>query len=141
MAAEPTGAVAPKHVPTGHDAFNSLRHVRLEGGFTLRTWDTNRTRGGKSMLGYELRDPVGSVLFQGEDFGCSPLHAIDSDDALRGILGFLTLRPGDTEREYFADYTEAQMDFATEHGEWLGFLYSEEGEGKFTDLDSEDGAS
>ena len=30
-----------------------------------------------------------AVLFEGEDFGCSPLHAIDSDEAAAGIMAFL----------------------------------------------------
>lgn len=99
--------------------------------FRLVTWDTGRTDSlGKSMLGYRLtmtgdtRTIVQSgdnrvVLFEGEDFGCSPLHPIDSDEAVAAIMGFLTLKPGDTDRDYFADYTDTQLAFCSEHAEAL----------------------
>lgn len=97
--------------------------------FTLTTWDTGRTGyGGKYLVGYRLtmhnRFPAGHrmhpwVVFEGEDFGCSPMHAIDSDETLAGIMSFLTLRPGDTDREYFEDYTEAQLDYCSQHAEAL----------------------
>ena len=149
MAAKPTGAQTPKHAPIGHDAFDSLRHVRLESGHTLRTWDTGRTRGtgmmARTRIGYELRDPCGAVLFRGEDFGPSPMHADDSDATLRALLGFLTLRPGDTDRDYFADYTPAQLAFATSDTcQLLQFIYSDDpsvvgsdSAGTFEDVDAE----
>ena len=149
MASKPTGAQAPKHAPIGHDAFDSLRHVRLESGHTLRTWDTGRTSGAgmmaRSRIGYTFCDPSGSVLFEGDDFRSSPMHADDSDETLRGLLGFLLLRPGDTDREYFADYTPAQRAFAaSDTCELLQFIYSDDpsvvgsdNAGTFEDVDAE----
>ncbi len=98
--------------------------------FRLKTWDTNTTGfGGKYVLGYRLsigRQPnaanqpaAWNVLFEGEDFGCSPLYAIDSDETLAAIMAFLTLRPGDTDAEYFASYTPEQLDYCSEHAEAL----------------------
>lgn len=91
--------------------------------FRLVTWDANRTRNGKRMVGYRLSmrttDGRHVRLFEGEDFGCSPMHSIDSREACRGIMGFLTLRPGDTDREYFADYTAAQLEYCGQHAESL----------------------
>lgn len=87
--------------------------------FTLTLFDTHQTDSdGKSILGYELRQRA-ATIFAGEDFHCSPLHAIDSDEAVKDLMGFLTLRPGDTDAEYFEKYTEAQLDFASEHAEAL----------------------
>lgn len=68
---------------------------------------------------YEFRTPasvtvgatLGAVLFEGADFGVSPLHSVDSDAALLALLWFLALRPGDTDREYFAEYTAAQLEW------------------------------
>ena len=88
-----------------------LRTIRIE-GYTLTTWDTYREDRGKTILRYRFIDPHGITLFEGEDFACSPLHAIDSDECWRGLLGFLTLRPGDTDDEYFEEYTAEQMAFA-----------------------------
>ncbi len=98
--------------------------------FRLVTWDTYGTcHGGKSRLGYRLtmHDTKGgwgefprcAVLFEGEDFGCSPMHAIDSDEAVAAIMGFLTLRPGDTDREYFQDYTAEQLAYCSQYAEAL----------------------
>ncbi len=82
-------------------------------GCTLRLWDLNtRDSLGKNKLGYELKAGR-MVIFAGEDFACSPMHAIDSLECVASILTFLTLKPGDTDREYFANYTESQMDWCT----------------------------
>jgi len=89
-------------------------------GFRLTTWDTGRTDYlGKTLLRYELRDDalrmfgrrygvIWGVVFTGEDFACSPCHAIDSPEAMAAILGFLSLKPGDTDEDYFDHYTEKQ---------------------------------
>lgn len=94
--------------------------------FTLFMWDTNKPDGRHAMrtlLGYRLRmsDPQHRVitLFQGEDFGPSPCFADDSDKAVAALMGFLTLRSGDTDSEYFKDYTPVQEAFAAEHAEAL----------------------
>jgi hypothetical protein len=95
-----------------------------EDQFFLLTWDTGRVDHlGKSILRYELRDlsraprehsiGIGAfhhwgLVFSGEDFACSPCHAIDSPEAMAAILGFLSLKPGDTDPEYFDDYTPKQ---------------------------------
>jgi len=91
---------------------DELRHVRLSGGYTLQTWDTGqRAEHGQKRLHYELRTPTGEILFQGSDFGCAPGDAIDSDQSLRSLLSFLTLKPGDTDRDYFAEYTPQQLEW------------------------------
>lgn len=98
----------------------TLRHVRLDLGYTLRTWDTGRTDSrGQSYIGYEMRDASGESVFTGDDFAGSPMHADDSDETLRALLNFLTLRPGDTDPDYFADYTERQRRFVREDAETL----------------------
>ena len=87
---------------------------------------------------YELRDPAGNVLFRGNDFGPSPLHADDSDEALRALCGFLFLRPGDTDREFFGGYSAEQLAFASSSEcEQLAWLYCEDGPGEFAELDDD----
>ncbi len=89
--------------------------------YTLRLYDTEK--GGAWFVGdcwvkrsqYRLAYKFTKgrkVLFEGEDYGCSPGIAIDSQGALIGLLAFLTLKPGDTDREYFEDYTDEQLAFA-----------------------------
>lgn len=103
--------------------------------FRITTWDTHRTNNlGKCILGYELAmtsdhshhqsqhpmdDVFDAILFTGEDFGCSPLHCTDSDNAVATLMGYLALRPGNTDAEYFANYTAEQLAYCDEHAETL----------------------
>lgn len=61
----------------------------------------------------------GVVLFDAADYSGSLMHADDSDDNVEGLMGFLTLRPGDTDSEYFESYTPEQRAFAEQHAESL----------------------
>jgi hypothetical protein len=98
-----------------------------EGDFKLIIWDTNRKHhegAPQWAIAYEFYHK-GKLIFQAADFGCSPMHAVDSDKCVGGILTFLSLRPGDTDKEYFKDYTPEQMEFAVSHGEELGMYAME----------------
>ena len=116
-------------------AENKLRTVRLSPyrkgcgpTFTLTTWDAGQTqtavgtRPTHNTVAYELRMHDAGVtwpVFVGADYGC-PMHcAIDSDACVRGILSFLTLRPGDTDADYFAAYTPDQLAYCAAHAEAL----------------------
>lgn len=93
--------------------------------FTLKLYDTHKAdRDGKSVLAFELFDASRGELavFNGDDFHCSPLHAVDSDRTVASLLSFLSLRPGDTDREHFADYTPAQLAWCQDRGEELSFF-------------------
>lgn len=108
-----------------------LRDVSVD-GYRLQTWDTYEQckNGPQSRLAYRFTGKDGLVLFQGDDFGCSPMAAIDSDDCLRSLLGFLTLRPGDTDDEYFDSYTPSQLKWAEECAEELSLWAMEDPEDK-----------
>lgn len=103
-------------------------HIRTwtEGEFRLELYDTHGfdAYSGKSRLAYELFHRDG-LIFEGDDFFPSPLHAIDSDDTVGCILTFLSLRPGDTDADYFERYTPEQLDFADQYGDELS-LYAYE---------------
>lgn len=91
--------------------------------FTLQTWDTGRTDSyGKTVIKYRLtmsENNIRSCLFMGSDFCCAPSYAIDGDQCIASLMGFLTLRPGDTDKEYFADYTPEQLEYCSHHAEAL----------------------
>ena len=89
--------------------------------FTLTLHDAGYDYGRqRNMLRYVLRQAgKRHPIFDGSDFGCSPLHAIDSDDTIAAIMSFLTLQPGDTDPDYFSDYTPAQRDFMQMHAHAL----------------------
>lgn len=102
--------------------------------FTLQTRDTGRFDGTHSTLAYTLSMKLPgkprTVIFEGADYGVPSHQCIDSDDAVRGLLVFLTLRPGDTDSEYFEGYTDAQRAFCEEHAEALAMAsYDRFGEG------------
>lgn len=95
--------------------------------FTLRIGDPVYSTG-RDKLSYTLTmhdSGESTVIFEGSDFGPSPLHAWDSNDTVYALLGFLTLRPGDTDAEYFEGYTAEQTLFAQEHAEVLSCYVSD----------------
>ena len=92
--------------------------------FALVMWATPRTDDrGQTVIGYRLtqREPGKRplVLFEGEDFTGSPMHADDSDATVASLMNFLTLRPGDTDSDYFGGYTPDQLDYCVQHAEAL----------------------
>jgi len=109
-------AVNPSAVGIPHPDDNEVvRNAILEGtGYRIMLWETGDwDKYGKARLGYAFYAPgADEPLFAGEDYHASPLHSTNEDATLRGILGFLTLKPGDTDAEYFESYSKEQMDFA-----------------------------
>jgi hypothetical protein len=93
--------------------------------FRVEVFDIYTTYNGKNVLGYTFYQINGEgdvdVIFKGKDFGCSPLHAIDSDETIKSLMSFLTLRLGDTDAEYFKDYSEKQKEFSEQHAEALSW--------------------
>lgn len=92
--------------------------------FRITLWHTNRRDWRRqSYLRYELaqleKGKPARVIFEGDDYSPSPCAAIDSDESVAGIMGFLTLRPGDTDDEYFETYSPAQVEFCEKHAEAL----------------------
>jgi hypothetical protein len=95
-------------------------------GFTLRIWDTfKRDSTGRSRLRYEFKDGR-KVIFAGSDFACGASTAIDSLDCVYALLGFFSLRKGDTDSEYFDSYNASQTDWRDSgRAEYLGMLVYE----------------
>jgi hypothetical protein len=98
--------------------------------FTLELWDLNESdREGRFLIGYKLAEKQPNqkrsrVLFECKDPACA-VHtrdAVDSDDAVRDVLMWLTLKPGDTDASWFENYTPDQMDFAQTDAEALQML-------------------
>lgn len=128
-------AVSTKRTKMRRNSLDVLREVDVD-GYRLLTWDLHRMRGGKDMIGYRFTAPDGKVLFEGEDFGNSPLHAMDSDESLRSLMTFLTLRPGDTDPDWFDGYTPEQLEFANGPAENLSIFSLRDGPA-FVDLDAD----
>jgi hypothetical protein len=106
-----------------------LIRVWKAGEFLLKLWDTHRSdRYGKSILAYKLYDN-GRLIFKGDDFHCSPLRAIDSNETVASLLAFLSLKPGDTDPEWFEGFSPAQLTWCRCRAEELSW-YVEELEGR-----------
>lgn len=77
--------------------------------------------GGERMQYYAFRN--GKVLFSGNDFRPGAMTYPDSVEALVSCLAFLCVKPGDTDREYFKDYTLDQLNWANSNDcETVGVL-------------------
>lgn len=93
--------------------------------FTLNTFyapNPRRNSWGTDGVSYTLDMRAGGRtvrLFAGADFFPGAFVCPDSDDAIRSLMSFLTLRQGDTDEEYFANYTQDQIDFCSNHAEAL----------------------
>jgi len=67
---------------------------------------------GKWIVRYSMRRlSDGVILFAGRDLHASPLDKPTGKSAALALLSFLTLREGDTDSDYFDDYTPAQLAF------------------------------
>lgn len=89
----------------------TIKHIKLLEGYEIKLFD--------NPFSYEFISPEGEVIFQGQDFKPSPCFAIDSLDSVFTLLSFLTLRKRDTDKEYFEDYTEKQLEFRDNQAEYL----------------------
>lgn len=88
-----------------------MRVLRVLKRYFLVLWDTGMRNGNHNYVGYRFVGPNGQVLFQGTDLGVPQNEAIDSDDVVRTLLKFITLKPGDTDPEAFENYTSEQLEF------------------------------
>ena len=129
-------AVTTQRTKMRRNSLDVLREIDVD-GYRLLTWDVHRMRNDRDMIGYRLTNPSGQVIFEGEDIGNSPLDAVDSDETVRAILRFLTLRPRGTDRDYFAGYTPEQMEFVNSDAERLAIYALPDGP-PLVDVDGDD---
>lgn len=66
---------------------------------------------GTGTLAYTLIKD-GTELFTGDSFKASPMRNIDDLETALDCLSFFAVQPGDTDDEYFAAYTPAQLAWA-----------------------------
>jgi hypothetical protein len=95
-------------------------------GFSLRVYHTGRFASrGTSLLAYRFRDK-GKLIFDGSEYSPSPMDSDDGMETVYGILSFLSLRPGDTDREYFDKYTPEQLAWCESgRAEYLSLIVNE----------------
>ncbi len=122
----PAGFPSPKNYSRGATHLLSWRDS-YRYGFRLELWETaNRDSrlNGRFYLAYQFYHRE-QLIFQGESFGSSPCHSIDGGNTIGALLTFLSLRPGDTDSEYFDRYTSDQLAWAEEYGETVSWIAAE----------------
>lgn len=95
-------------------------------GYTLTLeYKGLRTTDHRSKVGYTLtKEGETDPIFSGEDFSPSPCYEPEGPKSAAALLCFLTLREGDTDPEYFEDYTPRQTEFSeceAEDLQWWGY--------------------
>lgn len=96
------------------------------GGYKLTMLDTGKVNGyGKAIVKYCLKNPSGIKLFAGQDFAASPMDTPTGKQSACALIQFLTLKPGDTDADYFEHYTDNQMEFAQGEAEQIGYAWRE----------------
>ena len=85
--------------------------------------DTSRLK-----VGYKLLCGEGNTLiFEGYDYQPSPLIDPYSEDSVYGLLGFLSLKIGDTDSDYFKHYTKLQFEWLDQYADEIQMiLYDKE---------------
>ncbi|WP_329240307.1 hypothetical protein OG417_40015 [Actinoallomurus sp. NBC_01490] len=100
---------------------------RIDADHVLSIGSDSHTNDGRIRYAYQL-SRKGCAIFEGRDF-CSGGNATPTVEALahaaRCLLGFLTLRPGDVEEDYFAEYTPQQLSWRDAFAEELS-IYAQD---------------
>ena len=87
-------------------------------GHTLHLHAEQRDGFGRIVYSYVFeRDGV--VIFEGSDFRSGCGDSVNYATAARALLGFLTLREGDTDSDYFDRYTPEQLAWRDEYAKGL----------------------
>ena len=88
-------------------------------------------KGDRRKVGYTFGRENAPAIFSGLQYSPSPLYSPEGYDSAIGLLGFLTLKKGDTDEDYFDDYTPEQLAFSQSMDcEELAVLVSDHEEGR-----------
>lgn len=87
------------------------------GPLRLEMWDVGEDREGRTRYAYRMRDREWgpAPVFEGSDFTAPP--GMDERRAAAELLGFLTLKEGDTDEEHFEGYSPGQIRWRDERAE------------------------
>ncbi len=100
--------------------------VRLEPGkggtAVIDAWSHEMIRrDGKSHVVCQLRFG-GRTIFDPDHFAIGMPGCVDDDSAKASVLGWMSVKPGDTDAEFFDDFTPEQLEFVEHYGEELSLV-------------------
>lgn len=108
-----------------NDRLFSLRFKLSTCKVSITAYDRGQTYpGGRTKIFYQL-SVDGRVLFPGDGRshgGVGMSHTDDGDASKENAVAFFCLKPGDTDADFFADYTPEQLAWVTANGEELYML-------------------
>ena len=96
-------------------------------GITVRCYETGTDNRGATTYVIDVRHH-GRDVFGGNAGGealtgaFAPSWTSDGKQARRGVLSHVAMKPGDTDREFFKDYTPEQIEFVERYGEELSLV-------------------
>jgi hypothetical protein len=124
-----TVLISAKRFDPNSEVLRAMRFAPLTDGpaFAVTMLDTGRTdHRGATIVRTRVRCikagdgfSAGQIVFDHEEIALSPCDASDSDAAFGSVLGWLSLKPGDTDADFFEDYSDPQIEFAESFGEHL----------------------
>lgn len=106
--------------------------TRRYGPYEVAIRWTGEESDGKDVYEYALWDHEwedGKKIFHGHDFASPAMAGYTDDWKIANLLGFLSLKEGDTDDEYFKNYTEDQLTWRDARAEDLS-IYQQEAEEK-----------
>lgn len=101
--------------------------IRPRKGTTITLFQTGFDSRGAASVEVVVRDNGREVFGPGTDGmrltgALSPLFSTDGIDAKRYALSYASIRPGDTDKDFFDPYTPAQLAWVEANGEELSML-------------------
>lgn len=82
-------------------------------------WTSGWDSAGRVKLTCEVKQGS-EVIFPAGQLRCALHGCSDGIEAKELVMSLVAMRPGDTDADYFADYTPEQLEWVTAHGEALG---------------------
>ena len=107
--------------PTAYDGFLPADIDESGTGHAGRNpygWTSGWDSAGRVKLTCEVKHGS-EVIFPAGQLYCALHGTSDGIEAKELVMSLVAMRPGDTDADYFADYTPDQLAWATEHGETL----------------------
>lgn len=95
---------------------------RDEPMIVIRAWEIGFQEPNHTRLDVEVKQG-GKVIFEKGFLYCGipSQESIDGDAAKECVLSLVAMAPGDTDREYFENYTPEQLEWVSAHGEELRY--------------------
>jgi len=93
-----------------------IRHVQID-MFLVELFDMGKLSDpNHQVVGYRFWDGD-ELMFEGKDYGVPRGTKLTDGSVVVTLLGFIGLKPGDTDDEYFENYTPKQLEWADQRAE------------------------